>query len=347
MISILEDKYLNLARILMEYNYTPSPIFFKTYKEPIGIKAGNGVNVFIPHKIPRGLEPDMVLDLVSDDEKFFFDNRTPYFHTIVHWVRYALSHLKTSNKKITFIFAIGPDNPNQVVQSFSGLTEYLIDRFKELGHSVMFLNDKYAIISNLVVYEELHDFDVESTTEVANFLRKGLEELGEPTEKVYLSRGKTTTFNGNAFMTDISLIDPKDIEAIAAFRDNNIHKFSNRMDDEKLLEDYFRGLGFKVVYPEDFKLYKDQLALLACTKTLVSITSGGLAASLVMQPGTTVVELSTPLEEDSGTFRTHVHYRELSDVNRKTYISIPHGRVAEEVISYIESNNPLKTFLSS
>lgn len=335
----------------MDFKYVPSTLSFQVYKDPIGIKAGNGINTFIPHEIPRNLGPGMVLDLVSDDEKFFFDNRASYFHTIVHWVRYALAHLKANDKKITFLFAISPTNSNQVVQSFSGLTEYLVDRFKKMGHSVVFLDDKYAIINNLVVYKEIHDFEVGSATEVANFLREGFEAVGDPTEKIYLSRGKTTTFNGNAYMKDISFIDPKDVEAIKSFRDINIHKFSNRMDNEKLLEDYFKSLGFKIMYPEDFSLYKDQLTFLASAKILVSITSGGLAASLVMQPRTTVIELSTPLEEpleeDFGKFRTHLHYRELSDVNKKTYISIPHGRVAEEIIFYIESTPALKTFLSS
>lgn len=331
----------------MQLIYAPSKISFRVYEEATGIRAGNGIETFAPHEMPRGLEPEMILDLVSDEDKIFLDNRASYFHTILHWLRYVLIHTKSSDKKLTIIFAVGPDHSGQVVQAFSGVTEYLVDKFKKMGHSIAFLDTKYAIVNNFILYEEIHDFEVDSASEVANFLREGLEIPDNPNEKIYLSRGKTTTFNGNANMKDISLLDPRDVDSIVSYRNNNIHKFSNRMDDEKLLEDYFRDLGFAIVYPEDFGSYKEQLTAIASAKILVSITSGGLVASLVMQPETTLVELSTPLEEDSGMFRTHLHYRELADVNRKTYLSIPHSRVAREVISRIESNQPLKTFLSS
>jgi hypothetical protein len=266
---------------------------------------------------------------------------------IIHWLRYALEYIKVNQKKITFVFALSPESPNQVVQRMSTITEHLVAKFKKMGHSVVFLDTNYAYVDNLVLYKETHNFDVGSISEVASFLSEDLESFEAPGEKIYLSRGKTTTFNGNAYMHDISLIDPKNQEAIVSYRNDNVYRFSDRVDDEKLLEDYFKSLGFRVVYPEDFPTYLDQLQTISSARILVSITSAGLVSSMVMQPGSVVVELSTPLQEDSGTYRVHVHYRELSDVNRKIYISIPHRRVAEEIVDGIEKNVPLKEFLSS
>jgi hypothetical protein len=332
----------------VDFEYTPSATSFSVYREKRLIKASNDdLQVLLPEGVPKNLNPDLILNFMSDDDKFFFDNRVPYFHMIIHWLRYAIAHIKLSRKKMTFIFALSPESPNQVMQRMSTITEHLVAKFKRMGHSVVFLDDSYAYVDNLVLYQETHHFDVGSTSEIAAFLSEDLEPFEAPGEKIYLSRGKTTTFNGNAFMSEISNIDPKDHEAIVSYRNENVYKFSDRVDDEKLLEDYFKTLDFRVVYPEDFPTYLDQLQTISSARILVSITSAGLVSSLVMQPGTVVVELSTPLQEDSGTYRVHVHYRELSDVNRKTYISIPHGRVAKEIVDGIEKNLPLKEFLSS
>jgi hypothetical protein len=318
-----------------------------TYKHKIVIKAGNGIEVFSSENLPGNIKASSVLDFTSDREKFFFDNRVPYFHAIIHWLRYALDYIKISKKPLTFVFALSPDSGDQVVQGLSTVTEYLVERFTKMGHSVVFLNSDYAYVNNFVLYSEVHNFDLGSVSNVATFLSDDLAVIDEPLEKIYLSRGKTTTYNGNAHMQDIFLVDPN-VEAITSYRSKNVYKFSDRVDDEKLVEDYFKSLGFKVVYPEDFPTYLDQLQTISSARILVSITSAGLVSSLVMHPGSVVVELSTPLEEgDSGTYRVHVHYRELSDVNRKIYISIPHRRVAEEIIDGIEKNLSLKEFLSS
>lgn len=331
----------------MTLKHVKSEVVFDFYKETIGIKNGNGINIFIPHELPQDVDPKSVLQLISDDEKVYFDNRASYFHVLLHWLRYALAHIKRTDKKITFIFALSPGSRDQRVQAFSTLTEYLVDKFQKMGHSVVFLDNKYAFVNNFVSYKELHDFDPESATEIGKFLSEGLDLTDTPNEKIYLSRGKTTTFNGNVYLNDISLIDPDNVEKIKFFRESNQYKFSNRVDNEKLLEDYFKGLGFKIVYPEDFDSYKEQLVAIASAKVLASLTSASLATSIVMRPGTVIVELATPLEEGPDTYRTHVHYKQLSDVNRKTYISIPHERIAEEIIGNIEANKPLKTFLAS
>ena len=332
----------------MDFKYTPSNTSFSVYRETRLIRVDNSLEVLLPKDLPKDVDPGVVLDFVSEDDKFFFNNKVPYFHMIIHWLRYALEHIKRSQKKITFVFALSPESSDQVVQRMSTITEYLAAKFKKMGHSIVFLDNNYAYVNNLVFYQETHHFDPGSTSEVASFLSEDLDFSKTPDQKIYLSRGKTTTFNGSANMNEICNIDPKDHEAIVSYRNKNVYKFSDRVDDEKLLEDYFKSLGFRVVYPEDFPTYLDQLQTISSARVLASITSSGLVASLVMRPGSAVVELSTPLEEgDSGTYRVHVHYRELSDVNRKIYISIPHRRIAKEIIEEIEENIPLKKYLLS
>jgi hypothetical protein len=331
----------------MDFKYTPSDTSFSVYRENRLIRTGNNLEVLLPEDLPKDVDPGVVLDFMSEDDKFFFDNRVPYFHMIIHWLRYALEHIRRSQKKITFVFALSPESPDQVVQRMSTITEHLVAKFKKMGHSAVFLDNSYAYVNNFVLYRETHHFDPGSTSEVAAFLSDDLDFSKAPDQKIYLSRGKTTTFNGNANMNEICNIDPKDHEGIVSYRNENIYKFSDRVDNEKLLEDYFKSLGFIVVYPEDFTTYLDQLQTISSARVLASITSAGLVASLVMRPGSAVVELSTPLEEDSGTYRVHVHYRELSDVNRKIYISIPHRRVAKEIIDEIEENISLKKYLLS
>jgi hypothetical protein len=180
---------------------------------------------------------------------------------------------------------------------------------------------------------------------VSSFLSDGLDYSKEPTEKIYLSRGKTTTFNGNVNVRLDGDFQGA-YEYASQIREENKYKFSNRIDDESLVEEYFKTLGFRVIYPEDIKSYKDQLQLIASAKILASITSSSLLASLVMAKGSSIVELSTPLN-DGQQESVHTHYKLLSNTNSKMYLSISNSRVASELIDSIEKNSSVKTFLLS
>ena len=96
-----------------------------------------------------------------------------------------------------------------------------------------------------------------------------------PYKKVYISRRKVNT----------------GIPAYAMPDDD----YLIRIDDEIAVEDFFKSMGFEVVYPEDFKSLRDQINYFYSVKTLASISGGGALNLIFMQNNSNVVEIISPL----------------------------------------------------
>ena len=102
----------------------------------------------------------------------------------------------------------------------------------------------------------------------------------KPSKKVYLSRKKYDFDKDNQYsaMKEMNLLG----------RINNL-----RIDDEEKLENFFKSLGFEIVYPEDFLTFLDQVEYFYQVKTLVGITGTGLMNCIFMQPNNNLIEIVT------------------------------------------------------
>jgi len=295
-------------------------------------------------------EDSTVERIVSNKKKLFFDNSEPYGHILTICLDMILKELSLTEEKFVILFALESGSYHLVVENNNSVTDYLAKRFIDLGHEVEYLNSDVAIVNNLVFNRPQQITSIPSVSRVINFLSHGLDYSTPPVKKIYLSRGKTTTYNGNTNMPMPSGF-AENLLNMDEYRKNNQYKFSNRIDNEKLVEDYFIGLGFTIIYAEDINSFDEQLQLIASCKTVVSITSSSLTTCFVMAPNTSVVELSTPLENsspisiDNTGFDVHTHYKIFSDTGRKNYLSIPHSRGALDLISSIENNPAVKSFL--
>lgn len=123
----------------------------------------------------------------------------------------------------------------------------------------------------------------------------------------------------------------------------------NRMDDELLLEEYFRSLGYEVVYSSDNHSIKDGMEMFSSAKRIVSITGAALANCIFMNPGSLVIEVSIPMgmlfDNGSWHFGLHTHYKGISDLLNHTHMSLPTMRSAKDLIARIENNKDLKNIL--
>jgi hypothetical protein len=115
---------------------------------------------------------------------------------------------------------------------------------------------------------------------VYEFFKKYIDEPTiEPHRNVYLTRKKLE----------------KNPDTIAENSSKLSYKDDRRIDSEDELAAVFEELGFEVIAPEDFKDFHEQLNFFNSVKTLASLTSSGLSNAFFMQPGQTMIELSTPL----------------------------------------------------
>jgi hypothetical protein len=319
--------------------------------------------IFSPEIKDRS-EFDPSLPNLADDPtlKILFDNSAPYGHILSSWLGNLLIDLdKHRDEKITIVMSKSPNKSELYLDHLSSLTEYLEKKFISMGYQVKYLDtDSFFYVENFIYYDTTSrnlEFRHRDLKAVSDFLSSGIDYSVRPTEKVYLSRGKTTTYNGN---TNVS-INPAELKSKADvdnIRKDYKYKFTNRIDDEQAIEDYLYGLGFTIIYPEDFTSYEEQLLLISRARILMSLTSSSLSACLAMAPDSVVVEIATPqptisIADHKGNFVPetadyHPHYKNLSAVKNNIHISIANdAKSASKVIATIEASKALKDLLSS
>jgi hypothetical protein len=190
---------------------------------------------------------------------------------------------------------------------------------------------------------------------VADFFNKFVDKnTSQPDKKVFLSRKK---------------IAPQKSQHFANFS----HTIDDRIDDHTELEKIFFDYGFEIIYPEDFKNFKEQIEFFKTVKVLVSLTSSGLVNATFMEPGSTVIEIVTPLltvsplindeyfkqynidptqKENALDFsyihEVHMFYHAMSFMKNMLYVAIPnHRRSASEINDFVKNNQILQNILNN
>jgi hypothetical protein len=320
--------------------------------------GGHSYNVIEPI---QSQDMDSTVEAFTDSSiKFLFHNSYVYGHTITGWMYHLLKEYeanKNSGTEFTVLLHHHPDEPAMVLNHMSGFTEYLYQRLVAKGIKVQYVTSPKFYVNNFIAMSP-EGVNIRHTwlKNVADFFSEDLDYSTPPTKKIYLSRGKTTTFNGNqGYDLDADTI-ADDTSKIHEIRNTHTYKFSSRIDDEKKLEDYLVTLGFEIIYPEDYSSYKDQLQILASSKTVASITSSALSACYVMAPHTTLFEIASPIppviNPDSTADLEYLdfpdHYKAIASINGSFYAAIPaRSKKTDDVIAAIESNSALKALLTA
>lgn len=288
-------------------------------------------------------EPD-VIDLISDKPKVLMPITTSYYH-LYHdnfgefLTQYELTPDAQFIIDITHISETNP-LPEYIKMIFKFLNDNKVD-YKPIN-----LNKFNKVNINNFYFR---NFDVESlaVNDPSNKIRKHMQSYIKnkdlpANKKVFLSR---KNFTGR----DLSVL----------IKGRLPYENDNRIDDEKMLQDYFKSLGFEIVVPEDFKKFEDQIEYFDKVKVLISTTSSGFTNAMFMRPGGTMVELETPLisfgyigngvtqAQSQGQQEIHHFYHAMGIALDHYYIGIPNKtREAKKIIQYIENNKSLKVLLS-
>jgi len=242
---------------------------------------------------------------------------------------------------------------DQPSKSFLG---FFFDALQDQGikHKLVDV-DKFDIvyINNYVVAESAYRSSLSGTL-IYEFFKKYIDDPKvEPHRSVYVTRSKVNK--------DVASL-PKEAAGLSFNTDE-------RVDSEEELGKTFSELGFEVLAPEDFKDFHEQLNYFYSVKTIASLTSSGLSNALFMQPGGTVIEISTPLvvvspmlsaektvigmEDFNGANYTmaqelHMFYKLIAYLKDHAYLSINNaGRSAEGIKKSIYSNTKVLEFITN
>ena len=93
------------------------------------------------------------------------------------------------------------------------------------------------------------------------------------------------------------------------YYDTKEHPLELRINNENQLENLFINIGYESIYaPEKFKNFEEQINYFNEVKTLVAISSSGLANSLFMQPQTTLFELQTNINTYNNVINSYSNF---------------------------------------
>lgn len=281
-------------------------------------------------------------EVANNCDVYYFDETVAYFK-----ISYSIYHFYID--QLSFIFYLFKKNPDclflleanhydENTLTFHFNQPFLKDLFKvfdDLGLKYKIIdnrnNKKIAIFSNSTykrkveggLHKPLIDIlirDLSKYIKTSNTF---------PNKKVYLSRSK--------------VIQKDNFLEMNSNKENLIpikFKTDIRINNEKLIEDFFADKNFEIIHPEDFSSLFDQINFMNNTRLLISSTSAGLTNCLFMQTGQKVVELSTDVAI-GGREEVHPFFFYLSFIMNHQYISIPHLRQAEQIIKSINETKYL------
>jgi hypothetical protein len=325
-------------------HFTEYDSTFQYGEEATGLLFGEGIQSY--QTGPLFSKKDKhVMDFVSDQPKVFISTGFSFYH-FLHDDFGEFLHQYAKTPKAKFIIDITH------IADIDPLPNFLSFFFKYLNAN----NIDYVPVN----FRKVSKFNINKF-----YTRRPMSEsfeVNDPCPKIY-EMSQSVVIDKNVEATKKIYISRKnfkgrDLKAIIKGR--LPYNDDDRMDDEPKVEAYFKSIGFEVVVPEDFKSFEDQINCFYQAKIVVSATSSGLCNAMFMRPGSTVVEIGTPLISFSrlgdgitqplsmGQQEIHHFYHMNSLALGHKHITIPNmNRSSENVINTIESDKFLKEWLYS
>jgi hypothetical protein len=264
-----------------------------------------------------------VLDTVNDNAVVEIINRNfkgivqipdSYFHYFSDFIGpvfvFLENCIKHKIKKVQLVL-VEMEEKQETVREFRSFFEHCIDQFKDkIEVSWVIVNqakkkesfgESYLRVNNSTIIEQQNigislDFIYESAKSFA-----GLSKDTVPNKKVFLSRRKDY------------------------YKDKEDSRHIYEEDAEK----FFESIGFEVVNGEAFGSLKKQIEFFDQVSIFAGYTGSGLASSMFMKPGQTLIEVICPIKfgkcgHDGGDeWEIHNFYKTFSVLKNHTYVAVP------------------------
>lgn len=300
-------------------------------------------------------EDNKVLDLVSNKKKIWITSSSSLYHFLTDVFISSVEWYK-KHKDVHFLINMTQikQAPNHI-KAAQPMLDFLIEFYKyyNISYSIIDLNsvDYIKINNHMRFYPP--DNNVIYANSFFDFLQPFIVNKNtNPDKKVYLSRKKLDTYNRDFSNAD----DHQDLISNMKRDDTMLpHLNDNRIYDEEELEIFFKNKGFEIVYPEDFLTIKDQINYMYSVKTLVSVTSSGIANLLFMKQESNIIEIITPLtlakEYKNNKIvclenQLHHFYVALSYIKNNIHILIPNQtRKTKDIVSKFYNNKIIKAIV--
>ena len=259
-------------------NYTIRNVNPPTSDDLFIIDEGNVIEGYIEAQNAK------TLNLINDKKKMILTICNSYYHSVMD-----------DMSELFYALALHPEG-HEIILDISDIAYYFKEeeysKFYDIMHSMFRLFEEKKIAYRLVELKNydiiyINDFKIirfiyesgQKANLVYDFFKPLINDQNiKPFRKVFVSRSMAI---GRVF-------DPEKTSGLSYYNDQ-------RIQDTLRLDEYFKSLGFEVVFAEDFDSFEDQINYFNEVDVLVGITGSGLTNAVWMQPGTTMVEIVTPL----------------------------------------------------
>jgi capsular polysaccharide biosynthesis protein len=173
-------------------------------------------------------------------------------------------------------------------------------------------SDRIEIVLTRVKYSE-----EEKLFEINNSMIISQQDIGISIDFIY-----NAAIN---FSNSLSEKKPSKKVFISRKYDNYKDNSENRNINQDEVEDFFRSMGFEVIYGEGFSSLKEQMGFFNEVAVFAGFTGSGLTSSMFMQPGQTLIEIVCPLKFGVGQvieYEIHNFYKTISMLKKHRYLAI-------------------------
>lgn len=304
---------------------------------------------FIASEVPEDAEG--IRTIVSDQEKFLLTMEPSMYHTIVDSIGSTLYWIKRHPDALFLIDMYFIYENYHRWHVMHGLFIDILDK-SGVDYRLVNLYKDSLILDNFHIVTDQDYFPNERLKLVNSFIKDNYISNPdiEPTRKLYISRKRTRTY----FLWDDQELKP-----------GSPYQNDRRIYDEEQLEDYFAALGYEILYAEQFSDVREQIELFYSAKSIISASGSGLTNSIFMQPGSNVLEITTPIgaifpdgfhysitdavkaSPADWLFEYHHIYKEISNALGHNYMSIQTDKDQRTVTKFLDDRPYLKDMLKN
>jgi hypothetical protein len=264
--------------------------------------------------VPDVVEESAIVEIINDNFKGLIQIPDSYFHYFPDFIGpifvFLENCIKSNIKKVELVL-VETEEKQPTVKEFGSFLNYCLDTFRDrIEISCVTINQAnkgkdlsktYIRVNNSTV---IHQYDIGISLDFIYESAKSFANLSEdsvPNKRIFLSR-KNDVYKDKA---------------------------ANRHIYEDDAEEFFRSIGFEVVNGESFGSLKKQIAFFDQVSVFAGYTGSGLASSMFMKPGQTLIEIVCPIKfgkcgHDGGDeWEIHNFYKTFSVLKNHTYVAVP------------------------
>ena len=313
-------------RLIETYNSTSNEyVTIKYGKDPV--ENPHRFNYYnISDSPPESPETYKIISILSDQRKYLISTASKAIsHNIQQDIPSIVEYAKKYPGMLAVIFE--PEYAGMKTAISKYLTMKKIEYTFVPYDSCLHINNFFIVESFRGTLQSMRD-----SLEFIEYTVGVVDEEKSPNRKVYVSRSKT--------------------EKKYYRKDGELITLDKRIDDEYILENFFKSHGYEIVSPEDFSNIQEQMSYFRDVRVLIGLSGGGLTNHMFMQNGQTVVELATQIKpgyipgvSKEETRSYHMEYIAMSYVKHHTYIVMPHNETAIDILRKFVDNSSLRSLL--